>query len=61
MNVEYGRGTDVLYIRIKGGRYASSEEINENVVIDLDKEGRILAIEIPDASSTLGKEILEKH
>ena len=60
MNVEYDRETDALYIRIREGSYAYSEEVSENVIIDLDNEGKILAIEILDASSTLGKETLEK-
>ncbi|MDJ0269543.1 MAG: DUF2283 domain-containing protein [Aigarchaeota archaeon] len=47
-------------MRVREGNYAYSEEVNENVVIDLDNEGKILAIEILDASSTLGKESLEK-
>ncbi|GBC72382.1 hypothetical protein HRbin03_00209 [archaeon HR03] len=60
MNVEYDRDTDVLYIRIRDGSYSYSEAINENVIIDIDVEGKILAIEILDASLTLGKETLEK-
>jgi uncharacterized protein YuzE len=35
MNVEYDNETDVLYIRTREGMYAYSEEVNENVVIDL--------------------------
>jgi len=35
-----------MYIRLREGKYAFSEEINENTVIDLDPEGRILAIEV---------------
>jgi len=49
-----------LYIRLKEGKYAFSEEINEDTVIDLDQEGSFLAIEIFDVSGFLGKELLQK-
>jgi len=46
MRVEYDRDLDAMYIMLKEGRYAFSEEIDENALLDLDPEGRILAIEI---------------
>ncbi len=49
-----------MYIRLKEGQYAFSEEINGNALLDLDAEGKILAIEILDVSGFLGKELLEK-
>jgi len=60
MKVEYDKDLDIMYIRLKEGRYAFSEEINENTVIDLDSDGRILAIEILDVSDFLGEELLRK-
>lgn len=60
MKVEYDKDLDIMYIRLKEGKYAFSEEINENTVIDLDPEGKILAIEILDVSGFLGKELLQK-
>ena len=32
----------------------------ENVIIDLDKRGRIIGIEVLDASKNLGKELVNK-
>jgi len=60
VKVEYDRDLDVMYIRLKEGKYAFSEEINENALLDLDLEGRILAIEIRDVSAFLGKDLLQK-
>lgn len=60
MKIEYDRDLDIIYIRLKDGKYAFSEEVNENTIIDLDPEGRILAIEILDVSEVFGKELLEK-
>lgn len=60
MRIEYDEDLDIMYIRLKEGKYAFSEEINENTVIDLDPDGRILAIEILDVCDVLGKELLRK-
>lgn len=60
MRIEYDEDLDIMYIRLKEGNYAFSEEINENTVIDLDPDGRILAIEILDVCDFFGKELLRK-
>ena len=60
MKVEYDRGLDILYMRLKKGKYAFSEEISEKAILDLDAEGRILAGEILDVSGCLGEELLQK-
>ncbi len=60
MRVEYDKDLDIMYIKLKEGRYAFTEESNKNALIDLDVEGKILAIEILDVSGLLGKDLLEK-
>ncbi len=60
MTVEYDKDLDILYIRLKDGKYAFSEDVNKNTIIDLDVDGRILAIEILDVSDFLGKELIKK-
>jgi uncharacterized protein YuzE len=60
LTVEYDKDLDILYIRLKKGKYAFSEDINKNTIIDLDPDGRILAIEILDVSDFLGKELIKK-
>lgn len=45
---------------MREGKYAFSEEINENAIIDLGGDGKILAIEILDVSRILGQELLQK-
>lgn len=49
-----------MYIWLRKARYKISEELAENVIIDLDKSGRIIGIEILDASKNLGKELVNK-
>ncbi|MCP8307875.1 MAG: DUF2283 domain-containing protein [archaeon] len=50
--VEYDSKVDVMYIWLRKAKYEISEELAENVIIDLDKRGRIIGIEILDASKT---------
>ncbi|MEM2965253.1 MAG: DUF2283 domain-containing protein [Candidatus Bathyarchaeia archaeon] len=60
MKVEYDKDLDIMYVRLREGKYAFSEEMNENAIIDLGDDGKILAIEILDVSKILGRELLEK-
>ena len=60
MRVEYDKDLDILYIRLREGKYAFSEAASDNVIVDLGPEGEILAIELMDASKVFGRELLEK-
>ncbi len=60
MRVEYDKDLDILQIKLKHGKYAISEDINNNTIIDLDSEGRILGIEILDVTEIMGKEQVRK-
>lgn len=60
IRVEYDSKADALYIWLRKARYEISEELAENVIIDLDKRGRIIGIEILDASKNLGKQLVNK-
>ena len=60
VRVEYDQKADAMYIWLRKAKYDISEELAENVVIDLDKNGRIIGIEVLDASKNLGKELVAK-
>ena len=60
VRVEYDSKADAMYIWVRKAKYDISEELAENVVIDLDKNGRIIGIEVLDASKNLGKELVTR-
>jgi len=60
VRIEYDSKADAMYIWLRKAKYDVSEELAENVIIDLDKRGRIIGIEVLDASKNLGKELVNK-
>jgi len=60
IKVEYDSKADAMYIWLRKAKYEISEELAENVIIDLDKNGRIIGIEILDAARNLGSELVGK-
>jgi len=60
VRVEYSEKSDAMYIWLRKAKYDISEELAENVIIDLDKKGRIIGIEVLDASKNMGKELVTK-
>ncbi len=49
-----------MYIWLRKAKYEISEELAENVIIDLDMNGRIIGIEVLDATKNLGKELVSR-
>lgn len=50
MKVIFNPETDTLSIILKDEKISESDEIREGVIIDYGKDGRIVSIEIMDAS-----------
>lgn len=46
---------DILTIRWREGDYEESDEVAEGVIVDFDKKGKPMAIEILDASKMLSQ------
>ncbi|MDH5459679.1 MAG: DUF2283 domain-containing protein [Candidatus Bathyarchaeota archaeon] len=60
VRVEYDSKVDAMYIWLRKAKYEISEELAENVIIDLDKNGRIIGIEILDVTKNIGRELIDK-
>jgi uncharacterized protein YuzE len=53
MKAKYDKEIDALYVRFADAPVNESEEVRPGIVFDFDAEGRIVAIEILDASEHL--------
>ena len=53
MKLNYYPDTDSLYIDLSSKTSVTSEEISEGVVLDYDKDGNIVGLDIDRASSKL--------
>ncbi len=58
--MSYDSGADAMFIEIRKGRYEISEELAENIILDLDKEGRVLGVEVLEVSKRLKKRTLRR-
>lgn len=60
MKVRYDKDADAMYIRVDSGEYEISEELGEGIVLDISKDGKLIGIEILDASERISKNMLQK-
>jgi uncharacterized protein YuzE len=50
MRIKHYQDTDTLYIELRAVKVAESRDLNENTLLDLDKDGAICGITIEHAS-----------
>lgn len=50
MRLHYNKKQDALYIKFNENRYLESEEVQDGVIFDYDSKGKIIGIEVLDAS-----------
>lgn len=50
MRFHYDKKQDALYIRFNKNPYVESDEVKEGIIFDYDKNGKIIGIEVLDAS-----------
>lgn len=50
MRFHYDRQEDALYIRFNEQAYAESDEVEEGIILDYDRRGKIVGMEILHAS-----------
>ena len=59
MKFHYHPETDSLYIHLSDNPSVESEEVATDVVLDFDKDGKIVGIDIDHASKVVNLEKLE--
>lgn len=52
MKIKYDKETDILYIRLSDLVIAESDEDKKGVILDYTADGKLVGIEILDASKT---------
>ena len=45
-SLEYDTDSNALYIRLKRGKVAESEPISDNLILDLNRKGEIIGVEV---------------
>ena len=55
MKVRYFEDTDTLYIELSEQEPARTEELNDNVLLELDENGKVVGLTIEHAKQTQGK------
>ena len=60
MEISYDKEADAIYIEFRKGEFATNKKIDDFTIIDLDKEGNILGIELLDVSKRIPIESLSE-
>jgi uncharacterized protein YuzE len=55
MKITFDEKADALYIQFQKGSIAKTRKVNDGVLIDIDKKGRLFGIEILDVSQRMPK------
>ena len=54
IQVSYDARADAIYIRLRQAKVDESDEVSAGVVVDYDRRGKPVGIEVLDASRLLG-------
>ena len=58
MKITFDKEADAVYIEFFSGEFASNKKIDNDTIIDLDKNGNILGIELLSVSERIPKNFL---
>lgn len=53
MKMRYDQKVDAMWIELAKGKYSRTRKISDAVLVDEDKNGKVLGIEILDASKNI--------
>lgn len=58
MDISYDKEADAMYIAFRKGEFAKNRKIDDYTIIDLDRKGNILGIEMLEVSKRIPPESL---
>lgn len=53
MKITYDKGADAMYIYLNSGKVSKTVQMKDSVIVDLNKKGKLIGIEILDVSSQI--------
>lgn len=53
MKIKYDPSVDAVYIDLKSGKYDKTKKVTDDILVDVTKSGKVLGIEILDASENI--------
>lgn len=60
MKFSYDKKSDALYMRFNEKPIFESDQVADNIIVDYDRSGRIIAFEILDASKKMARDFQNK-
>ena len=60
MKFQYNKKADALYIRFNEKPIFESDQVADNLIVDYDKVGRMIGLEVLDASKKMAKDLYSK-
>lgn len=60
MEISYDKEADAMYIEFRKGEFAKNKKIDDFTIIDLDKDGKMLGIELLEVSTRIPIESLSE-
>lgn len=58
MKITFDKEADAVYIELNEGEFASNKKIDNDTIIDLDKNRNILGIELLNVNQRISKDFL---
>ena len=60
MEISYDKEADAMYIEFRKGEFAKNKKVDDFTIIDLDKDDKILGIELLEVSTRIPVESLSE-
>ncbi|MFH1506747.1 MAG: DUF2283 domain-containing protein [archaeon] len=60
MEIRYDKEADALYIEFRKGKFAKNKKLDDFTIIDLDKDGNMLGMELLQVSDRIPAESLSE-
>ena len=60
MKIQYDKLADAMYLYLKKGKISKTVKMKDRLLVDVDKSGKILGLEILDVSSQIPKKEIGK-